>query len=92
MFPFRKKKVDPTAPKKPAVKDIPGYRRDERLVDYGTMTKADESPARVEGGRNPAANPATDGFQPLPRCPRCGTAISHSQKTCHGCEEDFGGF
>lgn len=30
------------------------------------------------------------GFTPLPRCPRCGTALGHSQMQCHGCGLDKG--
>lgn len=62
----------------------PAYRRDEGAVEYVQEQRgAAPDKATAKAG-------ATDPrFRPLPRCPRCGTAIGFGQDKCHSCGDEL---
>jgi hypothetical protein len=65
----------------------PAYRKDQRAVEYDDLGQASRQDSRSEQAEEPpTAAPNASEFRPLPRCPRCGTAIGHDQKKCHGCD------
>jgi hypothetical protein len=86
MFPFKKKRADVVPPQQQVSKDIPGYRMDGHAVEYrGEKGETRHGPANDSAV---ASDPHIEGFQPLPRCSHCGTAISYNQRKCHACEKE----
>ena len=90
MFPFKKKRADVVPPQQPVSKDPPRYRMDGHAVEYEDEKGVKETRHGPADDSVAASEPHRKGFQPLPRCPHCGTAISHDQRKCHECEKEFG--
>ena len=69
----------------------PDYRPYLYAIEYDQRERSD-SDENVLMRRRDVLNQAApiEGFTPLPRCPRCGTALAHSQMQCHGCGLDTG--
>lgn len=79
----RPQTIEASSPEHPDV--IP----DPHAAEPGVMRRP-ETPENVLSRRDSAKTQALEGFTPLPRCPRCGTAIGHSQMECHGCGMETG--
>lgn len=89
---FKKKRVDAIPPQQPVSKDLPRYRMDGHAVEYKGEKGVRETPHGSDDDSVAASSePHRNGFQPLPRCSHCGTAISYDQKRCHACEKEFRG-
>lgn len=94
MFPFKKKKKEKAVcvpPQQPVPKDVPKYRMNGHAVEYEGEKEEVETRDLSGADGVAASEPHRKGFQPLPRCSHCGTAISYDQKKCHACEEDLRG-
>jgi len=89
MFPFKKKRAGRVPPQQPVSKDLPRYRMDGHAVEYEGEKGVRETPHGSADDSVAASESHRKGFQPLPRCSHCGTAISHDQRKCHACEKDF---
>lgn len=78
---FRRRRKERRAADANGTADKPPYRRDDEAVEYGRR--------RVGEGRQTAderkGKEPPPGFRPLPRCPRCGTAMGFDQRRCHSC-------
>jgi len=90
MFPFKKKRADVVPPQQPVSKDIPRYRMDGHAVEYEDEKEVKETRHGPADDSVAASEPHIKGFQPLPRCSHCGTAISYDQRKCHACEKESG--
>ncbi len=87
---FKKKRVDGVLPRQPVSKDLPRYRVDGHAVEYKGEKGLRETPHGSDDDNVAASEPHRKGFQPLPRCSHCGTAISYYQRKCDACEKEFG--
>ena len=89
MFPFKKKRADVVLPQQQVSKDMPIYRMDGHAVEYKDEKGDGETRHGPANDSASASETHIKGFQPLPRCSHCGTAISYNQSKCHACEKEF---
>lgn len=86
MFRLRRRKApEGTSERGAELSSAPSYRRDDEAVEYRTEEHNPRRESREGDIGDPADKTARGGFQPLPRCPSCRTAIGFEQSECHSC-------